>query len=155
MESYTDIKSKLKEKGFKVTPQRVYVMEAMSKLNHPTADHVLEYVRSNLPDVGTGTVYQTLDAFVRKRMIQKIRTDGSVMRYELITGRYHHHLYCSECDMIEDYMDDELNQILTEYFRKKNIKNFSIKDIRLQIAGRFTDERLDENGVCLAAKKAK
>jgi Fur family peroxide stress response transcriptional regulator len=58
------------------------------------------------------------------------------MRYDAILES-HHHLYCSACNKIEDYHDEELNQLLDEYFKNKEIKNFTIKDIKLQIVGTF------------------
>jgi Fur family peroxide stress response transcriptional regulator len=49
----------------------------------------------------------------------------------------HHHLYCAQTDRIEDFEDDELNELLHNYFQKKAIKNFQIQDIKLQITGNF------------------
>jgi Fur family peroxide stress response transcriptional regulator len=49
----------------------------------------------------------------------------------------HHHLYCSESDRIEDYKDNELNELLENYFETKGIPDFKIEDIKLQIIGKF------------------
>jgi len=49
----------------------------------------------------------------------------------------HHHLYCSESDRIEDYVDDDLNTMIEEYFKQKKISGFQIEDIKLQIIGKF------------------
>jgi Fur family peroxide stress response transcriptional regulator len=58
------------------------------------------------------------------------------MRYDAILEK-HHHLYCADSDRIEDYYDEELNKVLEKYFIKKNIPGFEIKEIRLQISGKF------------------
>lgn len=58
------------------------------------------------------------------------------MRYDAVLSS-HHHLYCEETDRIEDYVDVELDSILNNYFRGKKMKNFKIKDIKLQITGKF------------------
>ena len=60
------------------------------------------------------------------------------MRYDAIIEK-HHHLYCSESDRIEDFYDDELNEIIDNYLKNKKIPNFKIEDIKLQIVGKFTD----------------
>ncbi len=40
-----DIRNKFSEKGLKITPQRVVILEAIYKLNnHPTADNIIEYI---------------------------------------------------------------------------------------------------------------
>jgi len=49
----------------------------------------------------------------------------------------HHHLYSSGYVLIKDYIDEELDKILKEYFKKKKISDFKIEDITLQIKGNF------------------
>ncbi|BAX81286.1 Fur family transcriptional regulator [Labilibaculum antarcticum] len=133
-----EISAKLNEKGLKVTPQRIAVFEAISKLsNHPTADNVIDYIRNKHPNIATATVYKVLDALVSNELIKKVKTEKDVMRYDAILEK-HHHLYCSESDRIEDFNDEELNNILEMYFKKKEIPDFKIEDIKLQIIGKFT-----------------
>lgn len=60
------------------------------------------------------------------------------MRYDAdLNG--HHHLYSRDARRIEDYHDEELNQFLSEYIRKKQIPNFTVEDINVQIVGKFID----------------
>jgi Fur family peroxide stress response transcriptional regulator len=83
-------------------------------------------------------VYKTLETFVQKGLITKVKTDRDIMHYDEILDN-HHHLYCSESDKIEDYFDAELDQIIHDYFEKKDIPNFEIEDIKLQIKGKFAN----------------
>lgn len=132
-----DIRNKFAEKGLKITPQRVVILEAIYKLNnHPTAENIIEYIRESHPNIATGTVYKVLETLVENGLIKKVTTDKDIMRYDGIVEK-HHHLYCTECDLIEDYMDDELDKILKSHFKNKNIKGFKIEDIVLQIRGTF------------------
>ena len=132
-----EISTKLNEKGLKVTPQRIAILEAIVKLNnHPTAENIIEYIRKNHPNIATATVYKVLDALVSNELIKKVKTERDIMRYDAIL-KSHHHLYCSESDRIEDYNDDELNEMLEKYFKKKGIRDFKIEDIKLQIIGKF------------------
>ncbi len=131
------IRDKLQEKGLKVTPQRVAIFDAIVKLrNHPTADNIIDYIRSNHPNISVGTVYKVLDSLVENNLVKKVKTERDIMRYDAIMTN-HHHLYCAETDRIEDFEDEKLNHLLTEYFRKNKIKNFNIQDIKLQITGNF------------------
>ena len=133
-----DFSIKLIEKGLKVTPQRIAIFEAIVKLNnHPTADNIIEYIRKNHPNIATATVYKVLDALVACGLIMRVKTDRDIMRYDAITES-HHHIYCSDSDCIEDYFDKELNTLLMDYFKKKNIPNFKIEDLKLHIIGKFT-----------------
>jgi Fur family peroxide stress response transcriptional regulator len=132
-----EIRNKLIEKGLKVTPQRIAILEAIVKLNnHPTAENIIDYIRKNHPNIATATVYKVLDALVENGLIKKVKTEKDIMRYDAVMES-HHHLYCSESDRIEDYKDNELNELLEKYFEKKKIPDFKIEDIKLQIIGKF------------------
>jgi Fur family peroxide stress response transcriptional regulator len=139
------IRSVLISKGLKITPQRLAVMEAVIQLrNHPTADMIIEYIKNNHPNIAVGTVYKILETFCEKGIIKKVKTDKDFMRYDAVMDK-HHHLYCSESNRIEDYFDEELNTFLQNYFIKKNIPNFKVEDIILQIIGRFSDKKKNKN----------
>lgn len=133
-----EISSKLTEKGLKVTPQRISILNAITKLNnHPTADNIVEYLRKNHPNISVATVYKVLDTFVENGLINRVKTEKDIMRYDAITES-HHHIYCSDSERIEDYNDHELNALLESYFEMKKIPNFRIEDIKLQIIGKYT-----------------
>jgi Fur family peroxide stress response transcriptional regulator len=135
-----EFRQQLKHKGLKVTPQRLIVLEAMHELDHhPTTDHIYEFIRKSHPNIARGTVYKVLDVLSANQLIRKVKTESDIMRYDGVLQK-HHHLYCAESDRIEDYADDELDEMLEEYFRKKDIKGFRIEDIILQIKGRFRHE---------------
>jgi len=133
----TETRNTLIEKGLKVTPQRIAILEAIVKLNnHPTAENIIDYIRKNHPNISTATVYKVLDALVANKLIKKVKTESDIMRYDAIMES-HHHLYCSESDRIEDYYNNELNELLENYFKTKGILDFKIEDIKLQIIGKF------------------
>jgi Fur family transcriptional regulator, peroxide stress response regulator len=130
------ISNKLIEKGLKVTPQRIAILEAIITLNnHPTAENINEYIKKNHPHISVGTVYKVLDALVENALIKKVKTERDIMRYDAVMEN-HHHLYCSDSDRIEDYNSEELNEMLEKYFKKNGIPGFKIEDIKLQIIGR-------------------
>lgn len=133
------MEQKLIENGLKITPQRIAVLEAMDNLkNHPSTEGIIEYIRKNHPSIATGTVYKTLELFVEKGIISRVKTEKDVMRYDSATDK-HHHLYCMESNRIEDYHDKELNRLLENYFKNKKIPNFNINEIKIQLSGKFTD----------------
>jgi len=137
----TEIRDKLIEKGLKVTPQRIAILEAIIKLNnHPTAENIIDTIRINYPNISTATVYKVLDALVVNGLIKKVKTERDVMRYDAIM-KSHHHLYCSESDQIEDFVDTDLNEMIEKYFEKKRIPDFKIEDVKVQIIGKFLKDK--------------
>lgn len=131
------MRKQLSEKGLKITPQRIAVLESFNQLkHHPTTEQIIDFIRKHHPNIATGTVYKTLDTFVEKGILSRVKTDRDIMRYDPITTA-HHHLYEHDSARIEDYFDDELNVLLREYFNRKQIPDFEIREIILQIKGKF------------------
>jgi len=136
-----EVITKLKEKGLKVTPQRIAIYEAIIKLNnHPTAENIIEYIRINHPHISVATVYKILDTLAANRLINKVKTESDYMRYDVVM-KCHHHIYYSDSDIIEDYNNDDLSKMLKEFFMKNTISGFKIEDIKLQITGKYTDSK--------------
>ncbi len=132
---------KLKEKNLKVTPQRIAVIDAITNLhNHPSAENIIEYTHIKNPNISPATVYKILETFVACGLINRVTTERDIMRYDAIMES-HHHLYCPDSDKIEDYKDEELNSLLHAYFEKKNIPNFQIKDLKLNIIGKYINQK--------------
>ena len=128
----------LTEKGLKVTPQRIAVLDALMKLkNHPPAEKVIKYVRKSHPNIAVGTVYNVLEMLTDREIIHMVKTENDVMKYDAVLDS-HHHLYSSKSDKIRDYFDSDLDSVITEYFKKKKIPGFKIEEIKLQIKGKFT-----------------
>lgn len=133
----SQIKDKLVEKGLKVTPQRIAILEAIYTLrNHPTAEMIMDYIKDTHPGIASATVYKVLDALVENRLIKRVKTEKDRMRYDGIVEN-HHHIYCSESEEIQDYMNEDLDQLLTAFFQKNEINDFKIEEIKLQINGKF------------------
>lgn len=130
-------REKLKEKGLKVTPQRLAIFDALIRLdNHPTAEEVGAYIRETHPNISVATVYKVLNTFAENDLIKKVKTAKDIMRYDTLVAS-HHHLYCSDTEKIEDFHDEKLNELINNYFIENKIKNFNIEDIQLQITGKF------------------
>lgn len=128
----------IKAAGLRVTPQRIAVLEALLKSNHPTADKLIELVRKSHPNIAIGTIYKVLETFVAKGLIKKLDTRGDSMRYDAILEP-HHHLYSENTNRIEDFYDEDLSALIKDYLEKKKIENFKLSDFKIQLIGDFTD----------------
>ncbi|MGM0667453.1 MAG: Fur family transcriptional regulator [Bacteroidota bacterium] len=127
----------LRDNNLKVTPQRVAVLEAVSRLkSHPTAEEIRDSIQKKHPGIATGTIYKILDILVEKGLVKKVKTGKDIMRYDGMLKK-HHHLYSRNTEDIMDYFDEDLDRMLDDYFSKKSIPGFVIEDIKLQISGRL------------------
>jgi Fur family transcriptional regulator, peroxide stress response regulator len=131
------IRDLISSKGIKVTPQRMRVLEAVYSLkNHPTAENILDFIRKKDPNISSGTVYKVLETLVDNKLIKKVKTEKDIMRYDGVMEN-HHHLYCIQCDYIEDYYNEKLDKLLNDFFEENNIENFKVEDVKVSISGNF------------------
>ncbi len=120
-----------------MTTSRIAVLEVLSSLkDHPRAEKIIEKIREVYPQIAVGTIYKSLETLSEHGLISKVKTEKDVMRYDGHIEE-HHHLYESGGDRIVDYEDAELDRILKEHFKNKQIPGFEVDDIRLQIKGKF------------------
>lgn len=143
--NYSDLTQLLSERGLKITPQRVAVLEALYELkNHPSAEEVRQKLHSRYPSIAIGTIYNILDTFCEHGIIKKVKTDSDFVRYDMDMQK-HHHIYCENCNHIENYHDPELDELLKKYFESKTIPNFHIQEFNLQIVGYYDENQNKSN----------
>lgn len=133
-----DIIYLFQSKGIKATPQRIAVYEALLSLKHPSAETVLEKVKSISPTVTVATVYNTLDCLAKAGVIEKVLTMDNKMYFDTDLTR-HYHLYSEETHEIRDFYDDELSELIKGFIRKKKIPGFELKDVKIQLIGNIQD----------------
>ena len=92
----------LRERGLRVTAQRLAVLRAVSRTPHVTADVVADVVRDELGSISTQAVYDVLGALTENGLLRRIQPAGSAARYEDRVGDNHHHLICRVCDRMVD-----------------------------------------------------
>ncbi len=124
------------ERGLKFTHQRMVVYNALQvSADHPTAEMVFDKVKEANPSISLGTVYKTLESFVKAGMLQKFTDDAGVMRFDPMLET-HSHLFCTDTQEIKDYKNPELELLLKNYLETNQIANFEVEEISLVIKGK-------------------
>ena len=119
MDKSGDIISKLSEKGYRLTPQRVMVLTAIeSSANHISADEIYTQVIKKYPYVNISTVYRTLDLLKRLGMVTETDLGGGRVSYHPADKGHHHHLVCQECGDIID-LDESVLSPLKDTLRRE------------------------------------
>jgi Fur family ferric uptake transcriptional regulator len=94
---------RLRERGWRMTPQRRAVAEALAGEHvHLTAEQALAAARRIVPEVSQATVYNTLNDLVAMGEVQEVRVAGRSTRYDPNVGSDHHHLVCRACGLVLD-----------------------------------------------------
>jgi Fe2+ or Zn2+ uptake regulation protein len=98
----TDPTEILRERGLRVTAQRLAVLRAVSGAPHVTAGGVVQTVRAELGAVSIQAVYDVLEILTERGLLRRIQPAGSPARYEDRVGDNHHHLVCRVCSRMVD-----------------------------------------------------
>ncbi|RRH41173.1 transcriptional repressor, partial [Clostridioides difficile] len=77
------LKDKLKETGFKITPQRRAIVEILLKHDHShlSSEEIYDLVRVDCPEIGLATVYRTMQLLDEIGLISKLNLDDGCIRY--------------------------------------------------------------------------
>ena len=92
------LKEKLREKGWKVTRQRLSILQTLAehKGQHLAAEDIFELMKDEYPEMGLATVYRTL------QLLYEIHGDSK---------HSHHHLICRTCGRVMPFEDDFLEDL--------------------------------------------
>src|SRR3954468_13662576 len=122
----------LRERGMRVTPQRVVVHRALRELDrHVTADELLDAVTDRLPSVSLPTIYATLELLDELGMVRRVQRAGTTLFDPRVDS--HHHLICTVCGSIED-LDSALDTAALERAAAKH--GFEQERIEAVVHGR-------------------
>ncbi len=97
-----DFTSLLRKRGFRVTPQRLMILDAVCEGGgHTTAEEIYRRVQTKSPYINLATVYRTLDFLHEQRLVVAADMGGGRLVYEIAGDTPHHHLVCRNCGQIE------------------------------------------------------
>lgn len=127
------IASTLRQHGYKFTPQRWAVIQAISSSpDHLTPAAIYEKVHQEHPDIGLVTIYRTLALLTKLGLICELHAGGSCHSYTTAASERHHHLICSNCGKVVDFSDYDLGELEQRLSRETG---FAIEDHLLEFTG--------------------
>ena len=92
----------LRERGFRMTPQREMVLSAMHETEGlATADDIYRRVQRVSNAVDISTVYRTLELLQEFSLVASVEGGDGQRSYELLAGHGRHaHLVCRKCGAV-------------------------------------------------------
>jgi len=118
------IVSRLRKRGYKLTPQRQAVLTAIANSQkHLTPAAIYARVRKEYPTIGLVTIYRTLGILTELGLICQMSTKGNSRSYLLRrVPEHHHHLICSFCGTVVDFTKCDLNGLEQRLARETGFK---------------------------------
>jgi Fur family peroxide stress response transcriptional regulator len=121
-----------RERGLRITPQRIAVFETVAGLgSHPSAEEVYRRVSERIPNISFDTVHRTLRTFAELGIIEFVETVSGIKRYDPVTEQ-HHHLHCIRCGKILDFFHTDFDDLRIPAIVKKD---FQVLRSRVSVSG--------------------
>ena len=139
---HSQMVAKLKEKGFRLTPQRLAVIRILASSDeHLSADKIYERVRGGFPSTSLATIYKTVSVLKKVGEIMELGFVDDSNRYDGTRPYPHPHLVCIECRKILDPSVPALDELPLQLAKKTGYN--------------ILHHRLDFFGICPACRKRK
>jgi Fur family peroxide stress response transcriptional regulator len=117
-----ELMAKLREKGYKATPQRLAICElVLSSKDHPTAEHIYQELIAKHPTLSLATVYQALHLLTEIGLLQELGFSERISRYDPDTSP-HINIVCKKCGKIWDYHTENIGKLWSQVIRDLGIK---------------------------------
>jgi len=114
--------TKLHEKGYKVTPQRLAIFELiLSSKDHPTAEQIHQKVTKKYPTMSVATVYQALHLLTDLGLLQELGFSDGSSRYDPNTSP-HINVICPKCGEISDYEAKSVRKLWSQVVDELGVK---------------------------------
>lgn len=96
------VTSLLRDKGFKVTPQRLAIYNYLSSTkSHPNAEMIFNELQPLYPTMSLATVYKTMEILREIGLVQVLNVGEDSFRYDAFTDD-HAHVRCMACGRVDD-----------------------------------------------------
>jgi Fur family ferric uptake transcriptional regulator len=128
----------LRSRGYRVTPQRQLVLEAVASLNHATPEEIAARVQQTAKGVNISTIYRTLELLDSLGLVAHTHLNHGAPTYHLATEAGHVHLVCQDCGKI-DQASPEAIAPLTGALDDRH--GFEVNVSHLTVFGRCQDCR--------------
>ena len=126
---------KLKEHGYKLTPQRLALAKVLSaSKGHPNVETIFERLKDSFPTMSLATVYRNVMLFKSFGEVLELGFPDGSNRYDGNKPNPHPHVICIKCKKIVDPNLDSLDEMKKEVALETNFK--------------ILNHRLDFFGIC-------
>ena len=114
-----DLAARLHSLGYRLTPQRQFVLRAVEKLGHATPDEILAEVQSQSSAVNVSTVYRTLEVLEELGLVRHTHLSDRAPTYHSVSDHEHFHVVCRNCHKVVS-VDPDVVAPLAERLRAEH-----------------------------------
>jgi Fe2+ or Zn2+ uptake regulation protein len=130
----------LREQGYRLTPQRLAILEVLRNAHgHLSPTEIYQQVAQDIPGLTEATVYRTLNFLAEQGLVLVAHLGRGQLVYEF-TEHDHHHLICNQCGDMREIDHLELKDLYKQFL---NNTGYQINTIHATFFG-FCPECLEK-----------
>ncbi len=104
--------AQLRARGYRLTPQRQLVLEAVGALGHSTPEEIVTQVRQTASAVNISTVYRTLELLEELGLVRHTHLGHGAPTYSVAGDDDHVHLVCRQCGGVQEASRDLVTDVV-------------------------------------------
>lgn len=108
----------LREFGYRITPQRQLVLEAVNTLGHGTPEELCAEVQKTAAGVNLSTIYRTLEVLEQVGLVTHAHIGHGAPTYHSVEDKAHIHLVCDICQEVQS-IDANVAEVFVQLLREK------------------------------------
>jgi Fur family ferric uptake transcriptional regulator len=120
----------LRAKGYRLTPARQFVLQAVTTLRHGTPDEIYAEVRRTADGINISTVYRTLELLEELELVSHTHLGHGAPTYHAATDEVHLHLVCRVCGGVSETdvaaADELVARLRDEHGFQTDVQHFAI-----------------------------
>lgn len=108
-----DFKNLLKKNHLKFTIQREVILETLYNSDeHLSPESLYNLIQEKFPQLNTGiaTIYRTLTLLEESDIVTSLSFGSQGKKYELGAKDHHDHMICTNCGLITEFVDEEIEK---------------------------------------------
>lgn len=105
------LRAELRAKGYRMTPQRQLVLEAVGQIGHATPEQVLAAVQATAAGVNVSTVYRALSLLEELGLVRHTHLAHGASTFSLTSEGEHVHLVCRRCGGVQELPADKIDDL--------------------------------------------
>ncbi|MGH3327329.1 MAG: Fur family transcriptional regulator [Streptomycetales bacterium] len=126
----TDWHRELRARGYRLTPQRQLVLEAVTTLEHGTPEEICGEVRKTASGVNISTVYRTLELLEDLGLVRHTHLGHGAPTYHAAGDSEHLHLVCRDCGGVTETQVEAAEELVQRLSRQHgfetDVQHFAI-----------------------------
>ena len=112
-----ELQETLRAKGYRLTPQRQLVLDAVTDLGHATPDEACAWVKERSSAVNISTIYRTLELLEELGLVKHAHLSHGAPTYHAAAAPEHVHLICRVCGAITEVPPSTVAPLVDELER--------------------------------------